>query len=108
MTMTLDKKYIEQRNGSYYIIDTRISLASVVYAYQDGHSPEGIQECFPLLTLEQIHGALAFYLGNREEIDNHLVAQRESYEQQRQAARATDPAFYERMAARRRGLLAES
>jgi len=31
-----------------------------VYAYGRGASPESIQRSFPLLTLEQVHGALAF------------------------------------------------
>jgi hypothetical protein len=87
---------------------TRISLASVVYAYLDGHSAEGIQECYPLLTLEQIHDALAFYLGHRAEVDADLADKRERYDQQRQAARNADPAFYEQMAVRQRELLAKT
>lgn len=106
--MVIDKQYVEKREGGYYLSRTRISLASVVYAYLDGHSAEGIQECYPLLTLEQIHGALAFYLGQRAEVEADLADQRERYDQQRQAARNADPAFYEQMAVRRRELLAKT
>jgi len=34
-----------------------------------GQSPETIAQSFPLLTLEQVYGSIAFYLGHRDEID---------------------------------------
>jgi hypothetical protein len=40
--MVIDKQYVEKHEGGYYLSSTRISLASVVYAYLDGHSAEGI------------------------------------------------------------------
>ena len=91
----IDQHYVEKREGGYYLSSTHIFLASVVYAYLDGHSAEGIQACYPLLMLEQIHGALAFYLGHRTEVEADLADKRERYEQQRQAARHADPAFYQ-------------
>ena len=106
--MKLDNPYVEKRTDGYYIGGTRISLASLVYAYLDGHTAEGIQECYPLLTLEQIHGALAFYLGHRPEVEADLAEKRERYDRQRQSTRDADPAFYERMAARRRAFLAKT
>ena len=57
------KEYVEERSGGYYVVGTRISLDSVVYGFLRGESPEGIAESFPALTLEQILGSLAFYLG---------------------------------------------
>ena len=42
-------------------------------AFRDGLSPEAIaRECFPTMTLEQIYGAITFYLANRAELDAHL------------------------------------
>ena len=49
-----------------------MSLDSVVYAFRDGQSPESIQISFPALTLEQINGAIEFYLGRRKAIDDYL------------------------------------
>jgi uncharacterized protein (DUF433 family) len=66
------KDYVEQRNGCYFIEGTRVSLDSVVYAFLRGESPEGIAESFPALELEQIFGALAFYMANRATVDRHL------------------------------------
>jgi uncharacterized protein (DUF433 family) len=62
---SMAKEYIEQRTGGYFIKDARVSLDSVVYAFLRGESPEGIADSFPALELEQIFGALAFYMANR-------------------------------------------
>ena len=34
--------YVEQRDGGYYLIGTRIALDSIVLAFKDGESPETI------------------------------------------------------------------
>jgi uncharacterized protein (DUF433 family) len=66
-------EYIEQRNGSYYVAGTRISLDSVVYAFNRGDSPERILEEFPLLDrVSRVYGAIAFYLDHKVEIDKYL------------------------------------
>jgi uncharacterized protein (DUF433 family) len=64
--------YVEWRDSAYWIQDTRISLDSIVYAFRRGMAPESIQRAFPLLTLEEVYGAIAYYLANAEEIDAHL------------------------------------
>ncbi|HIK06324.1 MAG TPA: DUF433 domain-containing protein [Trichormus sp. M33_DOE_039] len=66
------KNYIEQRDQGYWLAGTRISLDSVVYAFLNGDSPENIAQNFPLLCLEQVYGAIAFYLANRELVDAYL------------------------------------
>jgi uncharacterized protein (DUF433 family) len=66
-------EYIEQRDGGYYVAGTRISLDSVVYAFNRGESPERILEQFPLLgRLARVFGALEFYLDHQPEIDKYL------------------------------------
>jgi uncharacterized protein (DUF433 family) len=69
----MSTEYVEQQDGVYRIGGTRVSLDSIVYAYRRGASPESIQRSFPSLTLEQVHGALAFYLSHQTEVDNYLV-----------------------------------
>jgi uncharacterized protein (DUF433 family) len=65
--------YIEQRNGGYYVAGTRISLDSVVYAFNRGDSPERILEEFPLLDrVSRVYGVIAFYLDHKAEIDKYL------------------------------------
>ncbi len=91
------KKYVEKRNGGYYIAGKRVSLDSIVYSYWNGASPEGIQSSFPTLTLEEVYGAIAFYLANREDVDKSIEEGEIEFEKLRQASREKDPAFYEKM-----------
>ena len=71
--------YIQQRNGGYYVADTRVSLDSVVYSFQRGNSPETIQAEYPLLKLSQIYGAVAYYLDHQAAVDRYLEAKRRSF-----------------------------
>ena len=66
------RDYIEQREGGFYVAGTRVSLDSVVYGFRGGESPETIQQNFPSLTLEQVYGAIAFYLGHQAEINANI------------------------------------
>lgn len=76
-----------------------------MYAWWAGQSAETIARSFPVLTLEQVYGAITFYLAHQEEIDRYLEQQRADYEAKRQAARATDPMFSQKMADARRQIL---
>ena len=80
------KRYIEKRDGGFWIADKRISLDSIVYAFRRGQSPESIKRSFPLLTLEEIYGAIAFYLANQAEIDEYLIAEEAEFEKLRETS----------------------
>lgn len=95
-------EYIEQRDNGYFIQGTRISLDSVVYAFLRGESPEGIAESFPVLTLEQVFGALAFYLAHQELVNSYLSKGRQDFEALRQEARRKHPALYAKLTEARR------
>jgi len=69
------KEYIELREGNYYVAGTRNSLDSIVHAFRRGESPETICQNFELLRLEEVYGAIAYYLANRADIDAYLVRQ---------------------------------
>jgi uncharacterized protein (DUF433 family) len=90
----LAKQYAEQRNGAYWISGTRLSLDSVIYAFLSGASPESIVQSFPLLTLEQVYGAIAFYLTNKEVIDAYLKEGEEIFRRLQQSARNQNADFY--------------
>jgi len=100
------KEYVEQDDGAYRVAGTRISLDSVVYAFRRGASPESIWRSFPLLTLEQIYGAIAFYLAHVEEIDRYLPAGEEEFEELRRAAREANPEWHEKLDRARKEALA--
>jgi uncharacterized protein (DUF433 family) len=71
--------YIDERNGGYYVAGTRVSLDSVVYMFRDGSSPETIQENFNSLTLPQVYRTIAFYLDNREKVEEYLQKQKQKW-----------------------------
>jgi uncharacterized protein (DUF433 family) len=96
--MAAPKEYVEHHNGGYFIKSPRVSLDSVVYAFLRGESPEGIAESFPDLGLEEIFGALAFYMTNREIIDHYLAEGRQEFEALRQQARRDNPILYSKIA----------
>jgi uncharacterized protein (DUF433 family) len=52
--------------------ESRVSLDSIVYCFWGGDSPETIAQSFPVLTLEQVFGAIAYYLDHPDEIDECL------------------------------------
>ncbi|NEQ19628.1 MAG: DUF433 domain-containing protein [Microcoleus sp. SIO2G3] len=95
----IHKQYVEWRENGYWIIESRVSLDSVVYAFLNGTSPEGIVQSFPVLTLEQVYGAIAFYLANRQAIDAYMKEGEAEFEKLRQAAREQNAALYEKLAA---------
>jgi uncharacterized protein (DUF433 family) len=69
---TLTAIYVKQVDGVFRLANTRVSLDSLVYLFREGHSPESMVESYPVLSLEQVYGALAFYLANRAMIDQYL------------------------------------
>lgn len=90
--------YIETRDQGYWVSGTRVSLDSIVYAFLNGQTAEGIAQSFPTLSLEQVYGAITFYLAHREEVDAYLREAKASFETQREAARSADPMFYQKLA----------
>ena len=98
-----NEMYVEQREKGYWISGSRVSLESVVFAFLDGLSPETIaSECFPVLTLEQVYGAITYYLSHRQAVDAYLKqveAETEAFHQSTQ-----DPEFSRKMAKARREL----
>jgi len=66
------KEYVEEHDGGYYVAGSRVSLASMIFAFREGASPENIRQNFPSLSLAQVYGAIAFYLSHPEESEEYL------------------------------------
>src|ERR1700689_1130282 len=87
----MQKDYVTRvEGGAYRIGDTRVSLDSLVYLFREGMSAESMVDSYPALTLEQVHGALAFYLGNQKQIDAYLAEGQRIAESQHQQSRQTN------------------
>ena len=66
-------EYVEQRNGGFYVAGTRVSLDSIVYSFKAGDSPETIRQNLPSLSLEQVYGAITFYLAHEQAVDANIA-----------------------------------
>src|SRR2546422_6754365 len=96
------KDYVEQRDEAYWIAGTRVSLDSVVYAFLEGLSPESIVDSFDTLTLEEVYGAIAFYLGHRDVIDAYLKQSEARFDDVSRLAREANPLLYQKLDEARR------
>ncbi len=100
----MNKAYVEWRYNGYWIANSRVSLDTIVYAFLDGQSPESIAQSLPILTLEQVYGAIAFYLAHQIEIETYLEKAKADSETKRKVSRESDPMFYQKLADARRRL----
>ena len=85
------------RDGNYYVAGTRISLASIAHAFRRGESPETICQNFELLRLEEIYGAITYYLANQADIDAYLLLQDETWAEGRRNAEPLPTELRQRM-----------
>jgi hypothetical protein len=65
--------------------------------------PKASSESFPALSLEQVFGAIAFYLANRDAIDAYLQHGRAEFARMRDEARRKHPALYAKLEAAKEG-----
>lgn len=61
--------------GTLRVGGSRVSLDSVVYHYEQGATAERIAESFPSLNLADIYAVIAYYLANRESVEEYLRRQ---------------------------------
>ena len=95
--MALNREYVEKRDGAYRISGTRVSLDSIVYAFLRGASPESIVRSYPTVSLEQVYGAITFYLAHQSEVDAYLKEGEAEFEALRQASRSANPLLYKKL-----------
>src|SRR5438445_1595804 len=61
--------------GTIRVGGSRVSLDSVIHHYKDGATAEWIAESFPSLDLADIYAVIAYYLANRESVEEYLRLQ---------------------------------
>jgi len=97
------KTYVRQdEHGVFRVGDTRVMLDSVIVAFRLGHSAEMIAQKYPALSLEEVYGAIAYYLANQADVDQYLRNQDEVWKQWREKANAAASPVIQRL----RGLAA--
>ncbi len=63
-------------DGVVRIGSTRVTLDTVVAAFQEGMTPEGIVEQYPSLQLAQVYSVIGYVLNHREEVEAYLRGRR--------------------------------
>jgi len=89
----------EDSLGALRVGPLGVSLDSVVIAFQQGHSAETIQQLYPALSLEEVYGAVAFYLVNRDEVHQYLEGQDQLWDQVRERASQNPSSVVKRLRA---------
>ena len=97
----MTRDYVKKVDGAYRLTDTRVSLDFIVYAYWQGQTAESIAQSFPVLRLEEVYGAITFYLAHQKEVDAYLEEAKVEFAALREASRKEDPAFYQKLATAR-------
>jgi uncharacterized protein (DUF433 family) len=82
------REYVEKRNTGLFIVGSKVALESVVYEYEGGASPEGILLAYPGLgSLENVYGAITYYLANRREVETYMEETDKLWERMRSQQR---------------------
>jgi uncharacterized protein (DUF433 family) len=90
--------------GVLRVAGTRVSLDSVIHAFDEGATPEEIAQDFPTLDLAAIYSVVSHYLQNRVEVERYLArraVQREELRKETEA-RFNPQGLRERLLARKR------
>lgn len=78
-------KLTKTKAGVLRIADTRVSLDSVIIAFNQGSTPEQIVYDYDTLTLSDTYAAISYYLQNREKVDLYLASRAKQNEKLREA-----------------------
>lgn len=76
---------------------TRVGIEHLLSAYLSGAQPEEIAIEFPTVTLEQVHGVLAWFLGHRQDAEAYLRRWRDRAHESRIAQETPPPAVVQRL-----------
>lgn len=102
--ITSMSEYVEKKDETYRITGSRVSLDSIIFAFQRGASPESIQRSFPTISLEEVYGAIAFYLANQREIDEYLKAGDAAFSELDALSRSKHSDWYNRLRVKKKEL----
>lgn len=96
--MSDSRTYVRKdKQGVLRVGRTRVAFDSVAAAFDQGHSPEMIQQQYPSLTLEAVYGAITWYLAHPDEARAYLAEQNRVWEESRAKADEEPPPVVERL-----------
>ena len=79
--MNEERRYVRvDEHGVMRIGNSRVMLDTIVAGFEQGHSPETLQQQYPALSLEEVYGAITYYLAHTGEVHAYLKRQDERWE----------------------------
>jgi uncharacterized protein (DUF433 family) len=100
--MDEEKRYVRvDEHGVMRIGNSRVMLDSIVAGFEQGHSPETLQQQYPTLSLEEVYGAITYYLAHTDEVHAYLKRQDELWEAWRAKSAGRPSPVVERLRALR-------
>lgn len=84
LKLTQTTPLTQEADGTVRISGSRITLDTLVGAYEKGATAEQIQDSFPSLSLRQIYGAVAYYLEHEAQVTAYLQERRTAAQTLRQ------------------------
>ena len=95
---------VRLEEGVYKVGDTRVSLDTVVYHFNQGADAAEIQSSYPSMSLAQVHAAIAYYLHNKAKVDDYLAKQEvRKAKIRKKLEKYSKPGMRETLLARRNG-----
>jgi uncharacterized protein (DUF433 family) len=93
----------QDQAGVLRVTGTRVSLDSVIHAFNEGSTPEEIAQQYPTLNLKDVYAVVSYYLQNQDEVERYLAQRRaERREQKNEIEARFDPrGIRERLLARK-------
>ena len=107
LTFTQTVPLVQESDGTIHVTDSRVTLDTLVGAFQKGATAEQVQDSFPSLSLQQIYATIAYYLEHQAEVEAYLKLRREeaaSVRKEIESQQDTD-GFRARVRARRTQLI---
>lgn len=96
------KSYVEiDEHGVLRVGSSRVMLDSLIASFEQGFSPETIQQQYPALSLEEVYGAIAWSLANVEEVSRYRERQNAVWRHWRTKAAAHPSSVVQRLRAAR-------
>jgi uncharacterized protein (DUF433 family) len=91
-------------DGVVRVGGTRVSLDSVIYAFNEGSTPEEIVQQYTTLDLADVYAVIGYYLQHRGEVNEYLAARRAQRDEVRREVESRfDPhGIRDRLLARRK------
>ena len=77
--------------GGLRIRDTRIPLERVIYAFNQGDTPEQIVYSFDTLKLADVYAIISYYMQHREEVDDYVLKREQEADQVQREIEAQFP-----------------